>query len=70
MSTISFTLAYIDPATGSVLVQVLLAGLAAAAVGFERFKQALGRVFGKKKPVEPKEEQTEDKVDEASREDS
>jgi hypothetical protein len=45
--------AYIDPGTGSMMVQALLAAVAACAVGigvfWSRFKDLCARVFGRNK---------------------
>ncbi len=50
-------LAYLDPATGSLLVQLLIAILAATATVFRRYLlYPLRWLFGSEKPV-PEEEQ-------------
>ena len=53
--------AYLDPATGSVVVQAVLAALAGVALFFHKVKAGFYRLFGiKKKPEEkptpPKDE--------------
>jgi hypothetical protein len=65
-------LAYLDPVTGNLLVQAVLAGLAAIALGYHRLKAYLGSLFGKKTESEPKSEEKpseqplEDKPSEAN----
>lgn len=43
-------LAYIDPITGNILVQAVLVVAAGVAVGYHRVKSYLGSLFGRKKP--------------------
>ena len=50
-------LAYLDPVTGNLLVQAVLAGLAAIALGYHQLKAYLGSLFGKKTKTEPKSEE-------------
>jgi hypothetical protein len=53
-------MAYLDPVTGNILVQAILAGCAALALGYHRIKVFLGSLFGKKKEPEKKsDEQTQ-----------
>jgi hypothetical protein len=48
--------AYLDPGTGSMLIQLVLAGLLSAAASFKRVRTYVAftfqRLFGKKKPAD------------------
>lgn len=57
-------LAYLDPATGSLLVQFILAALAAVAVGFRRIKHWFLALMGKAPAQEEEAEEPSDDEDE------
>jgi len=52
MSHSFIILAYLDPGTGSVILQVILASLLAVAVAFRVFWRKLKGVFRKETPVD------------------
>lgn len=60
MSHSFIILAYLDPGTGSIILQVILASLLAVAVAFRVFWRKLKGVFRKESPVDdPDSEQDE-----------
>jgi hypothetical protein len=48
--------AYLDPGTGSMLLQVLLGGVAAVAVALKLYWYRILAIFGIKKELEPEED--------------
>jgi alpha-D-ribose 1-methylphosphonate 5-phosphate C-P lyase len=56
MIFVDHAFAYLDPGTGSMVVQALLAGIAAAGVSIGIFRRRIGafwtRIFGRKKNEE------------------
>ncbi len=52
MSHSFIILAYLDPGTGSIILQVILASLLAVAVAFRVFWRKLKGVFRKESPVD------------------
>ena len=53
-------LAYLDPGTGSIILQVVLASLLAIAVGFRMFWGKIKGIFRKETPVEDPEAENDD----------
>jgi len=55
---------YLDPGFGSMLIQLVVASLAAIAVGFGLFRQKIKMFFNKNKDEEATEEESTDKAGE------
>lgn len=53
-------LAYLDPGTGSIILQVVLASLLAIAVGFRMFWRKIKGIFRKETSVEDPEAENDD----------
>lgn len=51
--------AYLDPVTGNLIVQAVLAGVAALAVAYSNLKTRIQAMFGKKSEESAKEESQE-----------
>ena len=47
---------YLDPGTGSMMLQVILGGIAAVAVAIKLYWHKLASVFGLRKKEEPKDD--------------
>ena len=58
LSLLMFTdaVAYLDPGTGSMLLQVILGGIAAVAVAFKLYWHKLRAALGMAKKEQPKDE--------------
>jgi len=54
---------YLDPGSGSILIQLLAAGLLAAGILLRSSWSRILKKFGKEKPIKPKDE-FDDEVDE------
>ncbi len=50
LSTLGAVMAYLDPGTGSILIQLLIAGLLAVGVVLRVFWGRISKLFGKSKP--------------------
>jgi hypothetical protein len=59
-------LAYLDPVTGNILVQAVLAAFAALALGYHRLKLYVQKLFGKGGSQPPEEEKKEQNAPEKS----
>ena len=55
MGEIEPYLAYLDPGTGSMLLQVLIAGVLTASVAFRGFFYSVFSFFGRSLPTKPKQ---------------
>ena len=53
---------YLDPSSGSMMLQIILGGLAGAAVAFKLFFRRVRAFFGKAEPAEPESAETPDGV--------
>ncbi len=53
-------LLYLDPGSGSFLIQLLIAGLAGAGLAIAVSWQRIKRFFSKKKKVEPEDDEDEE----------
>jgi hypothetical protein len=53
---------YLDPSSGSMMLQIVLGGLAGAAVAFKLFFRRVRAFFGKAEPAEPESTETPDGV--------
>jgi hypothetical protein len=55
-------LAYLDPGTGSMILQGLIAGIAISWFAIKTYWYKLGSIFGKNKPSSLGEEEEEDSI--------
>ena len=57
IATTAPSYAYLDPGTGSMVIQILVASFAAVAIFFRQIWQGIQMLFGKKPNVQSEEEE-------------